>query len=294
MRKALYTFLSGMAIGAADLVPGISGGTIAFIIGIYYRLLASIQAFDTVFLRLLMTGRFRGALGRIPWPFLLPLGAGVACSIFGLARGVTFLLDSYPIVVWSFFFGLIVSSLFIIGRSIPFKGARNVLPFLAGFCLAWALAGANTFSVEPSLPIYFCSAFLAVCALILPGISGASILVLLGQYRHIIQAVADLDWTVLAVFATGCLCGLLSFARVVSAFLKRFPIGGTSLLIGMMLGSLRIVWPWQANGYPSLPQSLDATVVIALFCCLAGAVLPLALQAFSARKPRAAQSAEKP
>ena len=282
MRKLLNYFFCGLAVGAADVVPGISGGTIAFILGIYHKLLDGIQAFDLRFFRLLLSGHFRTALDRIPWSFLVPLALGVACSIFSLARTIIYLLQTYPTPIWSFFFGLIVSSLFMVARTIPFKGITNILPFLAGFGFAWGLTGLEAVSAEPTLLIYFASAFVAICALLLPGISGASVLVLLGQYHHVIHAVAALDWPVLSVFAAGCVCGMLSFARVVSAFLKNFPIGGTSLMIGLMFGSLRVVWPWQAKGYPALPPTLDATIGVALCCCLLGIALPLVLHALSA------------
>jgi putative membrane protein len=172
-----------------------------------------------------------------------------------------------------------------LARTIPFKGLSNVLPFLVGFAVAWALIGMKSVSIEPTLPIYFGSAFLAICALLLPGISGATVLVILGVYKYITHAVAVLDWTVLAVFALGALCGLLTFARVVSAFLKRFPVSGTLLMLGLMLGSLRAVWPWQVNGHPALPPSPDVSVGIALLCCLLGIAIPPVLSAISARKP---------
>ena len=284
MRTILRYFFCGLAMGAADVAPGISGGTVAFILGIYHKLLAGIQAFDLRFFRLFLTGHFRAAFKQIPWSFLVPLALGVACSIFSLTRTILYLLQTYPVFTWSFFFGLIASSLFIVARAIPFKGLTNILPFMAGFGFAWGLVGMKAISAEPSLPVYFGSGFVAVCALLLPGISGASILVLLGQYHHVINAVAVLDWLVLIVFAAGCACGMLSFARVVSAFLKRFPVGGVSLMIGIMFGSLRVVWPWQAKGYPALPPALDATFSIALLCCMLGVILPLVLHVFSTRK----------
>ncbi|MCL2297580.1 MAG: DUF368 domain-containing protein [Proteobacteria bacterium] len=283
MKKIIHYYFCGLAMGAADIVPGISGGTIAFILGVYYKLLLAIQAFNLQFARQLLSGHFRAAFKQIPWLFLLPLGAGIACSIFGLARTIIYLLETYPTAVWLFFFGLIVSSLVIVARTIPFKGLNNILPFLIGFGFAWGLIGLDAISVEPSLPVYFASAFVAVCALLLPGISGASILVLLGQYQHVIKAVATLDWTVLIVFLSGCVCGALTFARVVSAFLTRFPISGTSLMLGLMLGSLRAVWPWQADGYPVLPQTMDATLAPALLCCLLGIVVPIVLHLISKR-----------
>jgi putative membrane protein len=282
MRKIIQYYFCGLAIGAADVVPGISGGTIAFLLGLYHKLLAGIQSFDLEFVRLLMAGRCREAGRRIPWSFLVPLGLGIATSIFSLARVIILLLAAYPTAIWSFFFGLILSSLVMVARTIPFKGLANILPFLAGFVFAWGLTGLSTISAEPTWPIYFGSAFVAVCALLLPGISGATVLVLLGQYHHIVQAVAARDWPVLVVFAAGCVCGLLTFARVVSAFLRRFPVGGSPLMIGLMLGSLRTVWPWQAEGYPAWPTP-ETAIVPALLCGLLGMALPLILNALSKR-----------
>jgi len=283
MKKIIQYFFCGMAVGAADVVPGISGGTIAFILGIYHKLLDGIQAFNLRFLRLFLTGNFRAALEQIPWSFLAPLGLGIACSIFSLAKTISYLLETYPQAAWAFFFGLIVSSLWMLARTIPFKGISNIIPFLCGFAFAWGLTGLEAFSAEPSLIIYFASAFVAICAFLLPGISGATVLVLLGQYEHVLHAVKTLDLKIIVVFGAGCACGLLIFARVVSALLRRFPVGGTSLMLGLMLGSLRIVWPWQAHGYPALPPALDAAFTIALFCCLLGIALPPVIHAVSAR-----------
>jgi putative membrane protein len=283
MRKIIHYYFCGLAVGAADVVPGISGGTIAFILGIYHKLLDSIKSFDLRFLRLFLAGDFRAALNVVPWSFLVPLALGIVTSIFSLARTIIYLLETYPTAIWSFFFGLIVSSLFMLARTIPFKGINNIFPFLAGFSFAWALIGLQAVSAEPTMLIYFASAFVAVCAFLLPGISGATVLVLLGQYPHVIKAVNDLNWPILIVFASGCACGLLTFARVVSAFLRRFPIGGTSLMIGLMLGSLRIVWPWQADGYPALPPALDQAIIPAFLFFLLGSALPFVLHSVSAR-----------
>jgi len=284
LRKILNTFLCGLAVGAADVVPGISGGTVAFILGIYHKLLDSIQAFDLRFFRLFLTGQFRAAFECIPWSFLLPLGLGAACAIFSLARTILYLLQAYPIAIWSFFFGLIAASLVMLARTIPFQGMNNILPFLAGFGFAWGLTGLSALAAEPTLPIYFASAFVAICAFLLPGISGASVLVLLGQYHNVVRAVATLDWPVLFVFAAGAASGMMLFARVVSAFLRKFPVGGTSLMLGLMFGSLRVVWPWQAGGYPALPPTLDATIGVALLCCLTGVALPQVLRAFAGQR----------
>jgi len=283
MKKIIRYFFCGLAVGTADIMPGISGGTIAFILGIYQKLLDSIQTFNLRFLRLFFTGNFREALGKIPWSFLVPLGLGVVFAAFGMATTVNYLVKTYPTATFAFFFGLILSSLWMLARTIPFEGLYNILPFLCGFGFTWWLTGLEDFSVEPSLIVFFASAFVAVCAFLLPGMSGATVLILLGQYQHVTAAISVFNWQVLIVFGAGCLCGLLTFARVVSAFLKRFPVSGTSLMLGLMLGSLRVVWPWKTNTYPAFP---DLAFLVTLYCGLLGIALPLMLHALSARTRR--------
>ena len=286
LKKMLRYLLCGMIMGGADVVPGISGGTMAFLLGIYPRLLDAIQSFNLDFLRRVMAGRFREAAELVPWSFLLPLGAGILVSIFTLANGVLHVMRVWPVMVWSFFFGLILASVAILFR----ETGRKTLPvgaaFMAGGLFAWWLAGLGglgAMEAEPGFPVYFASAFLAVCAMLLPGISGASLLILLGQYQYVIRAVAVLDMPVLLVFAAGCVCGLLSFARILSALLCRFPAVTLALLAGIMCGSLRAVWPWQQAGYPSLPPALDGSVLAAALFCCAGIALPVVLQALAGR-----------
>ena len=267
-----------MGMGAADVVPGVSGGTIALIIGVYFKLLDAVKSFDARFLKLFVTGNFRQALGQVPWGFLLPLLSGILLSIFTLAQVVTFLLTKYPAMLWAFFFGLIVASIFILLRQAKPRSISAWLIFACGLLGGWILTGATAISLGHSLPVIFCSGFVAICALILPGISGSFMLVLLGQYEFVIDAVANLNFLILLVFALGCACGLLSFSRVVSALLKRFPVMTMAFFVGVMTGSLRVVWPWHCNGFPSLPPVLDLSVLAAGLCCLVGIALPLGME----------------
>ncbi len=285
MKETLLIFLRGLAMGAADVVPGVSGGTIAFITGIYPRLLNAIRAFDGHFAKLLLKGRFREAMARIPWSFLLPLVAGIGCSIFSLAKLVIYLLHQHAISVWSFFFGLILASIALLLLDVRARKIRSraFWPMLAfGALCAWWLSGGNSNTLaNPGLLLYFAAAFVAICAMILPGISGAFILVLLGMYPHVMRAVADFNLPVLVVFALGCVCGLLCFARVLSWLFNNVPIGTLAFLIGLMAGSLRAVWPWKDGVWPALPPALDSGVALAALCCLAGIALPLAIQFFA-------------
>lgn len=279
MKDILRYLLCGLAMGAADVVPGVSGGTIAFITGIYQKLLDAIQAFDPVFFRLFFTGHFRQALERIPWSFLLPLMAGIGCSIFSLAKLVLYLLQAHPVVIWSFFFGLIIASIVMLFRDLRHKGPSVWAAFVAGALFAWWLTGAEAVHMAQTPIMLFLAGFIAICAMILPGISGAFILVLLGQYQYVLTAVTTLNLPVLAVFAAGCICGLLIFARVLNYCLRRFHTDTLALLIGVMAGSLRTVWPWKEAGFPALPPAVDGMLAVAALCGFAGVCLPLILDA---------------
>lgn len=277
MQSKLHYFFCGLAMGAADVVPGISGGTIAFILGIYPRLLTAIEAFNLDFARLLLRFRLREALALIPLGFLLPLVAGVGTSIFSLAKAVTYMLATWPFIIWSFFFGLMVTSVFHFAKQLKLGKAFVWAALLAGIAGGWLITSATGVDIGQSLPIYFFSAFIAICAMILPGISGAFVLVLLGQYAHVIHAVATLNFPVLTVFAAGCVCGLMTFARVLNRLMKKWPNFLLALLTGLMIGSLRAIWPWQTNGALALPAAVDGEFFLALACALIGVALPILL-----------------
>ena len=284
MKSRLHYYFCGLAVGAADLVPGISGGTIAFVLGIYPRLLNAIEAFNLEFFKHVLRFRLREASTLIPWAFLLPLLVGVGTSIFSLARAVTYVLATYPITIWSFFFGLMVSSILHLGKSLEPYRVTTWLGFVAGAACGWFLGGASVTDIGQSLPTYFISGFIAICAMILPGISGAFILVLLGQYAHVIRAVATLDIPVLVVFAFGCVCGLMTFARVLNRLLAYSPNVVMAVLTGLMLGSLRTIWPWKHENFPVLPPAIDSDVVVGTVLCLLGMALPSGLALLARRK----------
>lgn len=284
MKDILRTFFCGLAMGAADVVPGISGGTIAFITGIYPRLLDAIEAFNMRFFSLLMRLRLREALACIPWDFLLPLLCGIGISIFSLAKAVTYALTAWPIVIWSFFFGLIIASIGLLARELKMGVPNTWFMLILGAAIGWFIGGAQSVDIGRSLPIFFLSGFIAICAMILPGISGAFILVLLGQYPHVIQAVADLDIVILAVFALGCACGILSFARVLNRLLKWYPNAIMAFLTGLMAGSLRAVWPWRAENIPVLPPEVNQDVLIGFLVCCVGMAIPFILTKISHKR----------
>ena len=244
LREYLGISLRGICMGAADVVPGVSGGTMALITGIYEELILSIRSFDIQAVRLLVSGRVKGLLDYVRWPFLVALLAGILLAIFSLSRGITWLLDNKPVLLWSFFFGLVLASVYTVGKRIKWTGS-NLLAGLVATVVAYVIVGLVPVEM-PHGPIYiFCSAVIAICAMILPGISGSFMLVLMGQYHYILSAVNARDFAIIAVFCAGAIVGLMTFARVLGWIFKRFHDLTIAVLTGLMLGSLRKIWPWK-------------------------------------------------
>ena len=240
----LRTFLIGLAMGAADVVPGVSGGTIAFISGIYQRLLDAIRAVNPASVQVWMRIGFAAFWRRIDGTFLVVLLAGIVTSIFLFARVITVALANYPTCVWAFFFGLIVASTWYLGRQVGWRFVTAGL-FIAGLAIALVIAELRPSELEVQPIIIFGSGALAICAMILPGISGSFILLLLGMYSNVLQALHEFDFGFVAIFAAGCGVGLLSFSHVLGFLLHRFHSQTLALLTGFLAGSLVMVWPWQ-------------------------------------------------
>jgi putative membrane protein len=243
--SAAGIFLRGMLMGAADIVPGVSGGTMAFITGIYDELVDSIRAVDLNFLRRVLRLDIAGAWQHVNGNFLLALLAGIFTSIFTLARLISWLLENHPVPLWAFFFGLILASALVLLRQIQGWTPGRALCLLAGVAFAGAIALSPAVGLDVGLAGVFLSGFLAICAMILPGISGSFILVLLGMYGVVLAAVKSLDIMFLLVFAVGAGCGLLCFSRLLHFLLHRFHQGTMALLTGFLFGSLAVVWPWK-------------------------------------------------
>ncbi|MEO9964549.1 MAG: DUF368 domain-containing protein [Reichenbachiella sp.] len=238
-------FLKGIGMGSADVVPGVSGGTIAFITGIYEELLNSINSFDAEAFRLLFSFKLREFWVKINGGFLLPLVAGILLSAMTLAKIITFFLEEHPIQLWSFFFGLIIISSISVAKEISQWNAYSVLSGLAGIIIAYVITMVTPSTTPNELWFVFISGAIAICAMILPGISGSFILLILGKYAYIMSALKNLDTVVIAVFASGCVIGLFTFSRLISWFLQKFHNYAIALLAGFMLGSLNKIWPWK-------------------------------------------------
>lgn len=241
----LLIFFKGMAMGAADLVPGVSGGTIAFISGIYDRLLAAISACTPDKLIWLLRGRWRELWLAIDGSFLFTLLAGILVSIASLARLISYLLDSHPQLIWSFFFGLILISVLLVGRQIGRWRVWTLAALLAGVGFAWLITVAVPLQLPATAPMFFFGAAIAICAMILPGISGSFILLLLGLYGAVLEAVKTFDGLLLGSFIAGCLLGLLSFSRLLNWLLGQARNITLAFLTGLLIGSLNKVWPWK-------------------------------------------------
>lgn len=237
--------LKGMSMGAADVVPGVSGGTIAFIVGIYDELIDSIKSINAQSLKMFFTGRWRAFWKMINGNFLFFLLAGIGISVFSLAKVITWLLTDHPILVWSFFFGLVLASTWFVGKDIKEWNWKTILGFIVGGVVAFYITVATPAETPSNLLFIFLCGAIAICAMILPGISGSFILVLLGKYFFIMEAVKTLDIKIIVIFGAGACIGITTFSRVLSYALKHFRNITLAVLTGFMLGSLNKVWPWK-------------------------------------------------
>lgn len=232
-------------MGAADVVPGVSGGTIAFITGIYQELIDSIKALSGEALHALFKEGLPAAWKKANATFLLILLSGIAVSVLSLAKGLNHLLETQPVLVWAFFFGLIVASALLVGKSVEKWYLGTVVAGLLGIAVAFYITIATPAETSEAPWFVFLSGSLAICAMILPGISGSFILLLLGKYKYILESLSTLKVEVILVFLAGCAVGLISFARLLSWMFKHYRNLTVALLTGFMIGSLNKVWPWK-------------------------------------------------
>lgn len=245
LRESASITARGVLMGAADVVPGISGGTVAFITGIYEELLNAIKSFDVVFLRRLLAGKFRDAFDGFAWQFLAALLLGILTAVFTLAAGISWLLTNRPIPTNAFFFGLILGSVVVVSRSLPRWTGSHVLGAIASAFAAYWIFGLVPVETPSTTWFLFVCGAIAICAMILPGISGSFILLVLGQYEYILTAVKDRNLFPLFVVASGCVVGIVSFVRLLSWTLRRYHDATLAALTGLVLGSLRRIWPWK-------------------------------------------------
>ncbi len=244
MQSFIALIAKGMAMGAADVVPGVSGGTIAFITGIYDRLLSTLKSVPSG-VKLLFTEGFASAWRAVDGAFLLCVFGGILTSILSFAHVISYLLATYPEMLWSFFFGLILVSAFHMLRQIREWHLGYVAALVAGALFSYWVGVLTPNPLTPEPVTLFFAGALAICAMILPGISGSFILLMLGLYSTIMEAIKGFEIVTLAIFASGCVVGLLTFSHVLSWLLKKYHNLAVSLLTGLMIGALGKVWPWK-------------------------------------------------
>ena len=261
--------VKGACMGAADVIPGVSGGTIAFITGIYDDLLGSINAIDATAVKLFFTGKFKEFWKHINGSFLVSLFCGILISVLTLAGLMQYLLEHHPIQTWAFFFGLIVASSIFILRGIEGWNLKAVLFLIFGVFLGVTICTLSPTTTPDALWFIFLSGAIAICAMILPGISGSFILLILGKYQYIMGAISGLtsgqavgeSIVVLGVFAVGAVCGILAFSRFLHWLLGRFHKETLITLAGFIIGSLVKVWPWNDKAAIVRAQFPDAASV---------------------------------
>jgi len=293
MKKYLSLFTKGLAMGAANVIPGVSGGTVALITGIFEKLIDSIKAFNLTALKLLLSGKLKDFARYINLDFLLAVFSGVAISILTLARLFDFLFKSYPVYIWSFFFGLILASVYFIGKTVEKWRLSVVISLIVGTAFAFSVSVLSPASENSSMLYLFICGIIAACSMILPGLSGSFVLILLGNYQLVmIDSINELNLMVLLPVVIGAVIGLLAFSHVLSWVFKKFKDQTIALLTGFILGSMGILWPWKhpvykldslghilikksgekvVSGYDwFVPDTLTTAVVVAVLLMIAG------------------------
>ena len=296
--------LKGMAMGAADVVPGVSGGTIAFITGIYYELLSSLKKCTPAALLIWRDEGFVALWRHVNGNFLAALFIGVLVSLKTFAGLIQSALDSTPILVWSFFFGLIIASVVLLAKHLPRWRLIDFVAMLLGALVVVLISLAAPAQLPGYWWVMFLGGFVAICAMILPGISGSFILLLVGLYPVFLSAITNLEWILLLSFGAGAVCGLLSFSRFLSWLLEQHHNITIATLIGFLVGSLNVTWPWKqalstmidrhgeivvvqtANILPGSYQSLTGSSpeVFWAICCAVGGLILVFLVEFFANK----------
>ncbi len=249
-------------MGAADVVPGVSGGTMAFILGIYEELIESIQTFARKeFWRNVLTGRIRDALRSVNFGFLFCVLFGILLAIFTLAHTLESLLATHPALVWSFFFGLILASVFVISKRIERWSPKELITLIVAAALAYLIVGLVPVETPNAWWFLVLAGAIAICAMILPGISGAFLLLLLGKYQTALAAVNDRDFMTLILFAIGAVIGLVLFSKILNWLFRRYHNLTVVFLMGLMIGSLRKLWPWRGESELEIGVGIGLIIV---------------------------------
>lgn len=237
-------FGTGLAMGAADIVPGVSGGTMAFIMGIYEELINAIKSFNVKLAQLLFQGKIKAVFDHIPWQFLIVLFAGIGTAIITLANGIEWMLTNETELLFSFFFGLIVASIIAVGSKVQWSAFTGIM-VLVGAVVAFVIVGLIPLDMPNDPVTLFFSGMIAIMAMILPGISGSFLLLILGQYDFVLESVSSLNLLAIIPVGLGAIVGIMGFSRILSWLLRNYEQATIAVLVGFMVGSLRKIWPWK-------------------------------------------------
>ena len=299
MREHIAHFLKGFAMGVANVIPGVSGGTIALLTGIFERLINALKSFDVEAVRLLLKFKFKEFARHVDFGFLVAVFLGVGVSIISVAKLLEFLFQSYPVYVWSFFFGLILVSVWFVGKSIGKIDVPAIISFVAGAVVAFGLSVMNPATENTAFWYLIICGAVAICSMILPGLSGSFVLILMGNYQLImIYAVSHFDMGIIIPVGIGVVVGLLAFSHFLSWLLSRYARQTMAVLTGFIFGSLGTIWPWKnpvylmqdgvevlKNGKPIIqsyqmyfPQEFSVEVVVAILLMIAGMAALWALE----------------
>ena len=296
--------IKGVAMGAADIVPGVSGGTIALIAGIYEEFIDSLKSFSSA-IGVLRKQGVAAAWRHVNGDFLVALFSGIALSLLSLVQFIKFALTEHPILLWAFFFGLVLASCYFVGKRVNNWNWSSVLALIIGAVAIYLVTSIGPAETSTSTWFIFVSGMLAICAMILPGISGAFILVLLGKYAYIIDALGNIDIKVIITFSLGAITGLLSFSHFLSFMLRKYHNFTIALLTGFMIGSLNKIWPWkntlewgidrhgeklavlQENVLPNQLAEGDAQLTLAILLACIGFASIVVLEVVAAKKESA-------
>ncbi len=280
--KDIVVAVKGFFMGAANVVPGVSGGTIALLTGIYSRIINAIDALMRISnWKLLLKGDLKAFWKAVEGRFLLALGIGVVASVFTLAKLMEYVLANHPVQTWAFFFGLILASVYYMLRDIKNLKWLDAVQVFAGLVLGLVVCTLTPTKTPDTMWFIFICGAIAVCTMILPGISGSFILVILGKYDYIMRAVSALDLPTLFVFALGCVVGILAFAKFLHWLLARYERSTMLVLIGFVLGSLVKVWPW--HDLSAIPDG-QLHIASALIWCFIGLALIVAVELLSRKQ----------
>lgn len=302
---ALYV-LKGMGMGAANVIPGVSGGTIALITGIFERIINAIKSFDGKAIKMLYQRRFRELLSYIDFYFLVAIFSGMIISIITLARLFEHLFGNYPVLIWSYFFGLILASVYFVGKTVTKWTTSVVVTFIIGAAIAVFVSFMNPAAQNDSFLYLFICGIVAICSMILPGISGSFVLMLMGNYELVaIHAINDFNIQILFPVGLGAIFGLIAFSHFLSWIFKKYKNQTISILTGFILGSLSIIWPWKnpiyrldilgnplvkngkqiVQGYDfALPESINLEFVFAVGLILLGVISIALIEKFASEK----------